>query len=666
MRPLVAFLFTAVIPSAGMGAAFCIFHGPRKLPPGLCGAECICIIVREMSNNKAQSDAANDARTEAAGEVLNGGLLSVVMPCFNLADEIFGNIRIVAELLSGAVNFEILPVDDGSTDQTAAELRRAEQSMPGVVRPVFVKNNSGKGNAFAKGFYRSKGSHILLLDGDLDLNPAFIWKFFEIMRGTGADIVIGSKLHAESRVDYPLKRRLASFMYYSLVKILFGLPVHDTQTGMKLFRREALEYSLERILAKRFAFDLEILAVAHGRGFRVAEAPVELDFGAKTGCLTYDNVRNVLIDTLGIFYRENILGYYGRLESHKLPDILPRVSVVVACPGRTACLDECIAGISRQGWSDLEVIVLPDDAFEMPEWYPEYVRIIPSGRVRPAEKRNLGASKATGGIIAFIDDDATPESGWLYYSVAYFDTPNVCGVGGPAVTPEGDGFMAWAGGRTYSSVFVSGAARRRYKPMRVCDEDDLPSCNLILRKDAFEKAGGFDVRYWPGEDTILCMRLTKELGMRLVYDPRVCVRHHRRPLFGPHLRQVARYAKHRGFFAAAGQSTSRKAVYFVPSVFAACVVIGLPLCFVSSVFRYFYAVCACAYLLVMFAAAFFSGGTFLMRLAVWAGIVATHFVYGINFAVGFFSEKMENRVRDFDHVGGGGRASGEKEREPGE
>ena len=125
------------------------------------------------------------------------------------------------------------------------------------------------------GFRASRGSHVLLLDGDLELSPDRTGDFLRRMAKSGADAVIGSKMHPESRVDYPWRRRVASRVYYGLVKLLVGLPVHDTQTGMKLFTRQALGLAFDRMVTKRFAFDLEVLAILHDAGLRVAEAPIE-------------------------------------------------------------------------------------------------------------------------------------------------------------------------------------------------------------------------------------------------------------------------------------------------------------------------------------------------------------------------------------------------------
>ena len=571
------------------------------------------------------------------------------MPAFNLGRDIHRNILRVHAIFAGRVPFEIVAVDDGSEDDTAAEIRRAAEDLPGVVLPVYAFANNGKGAALASGFARSTGSHVLLLDADLDLNPAYVWRFFAIMLAEGADVVIGSKLHPESTIRYPLRRRIASRVYYGIVKLLVGLPVHDTQTGMKLFRREALDYAFSRMLAKRFAFDLEVLAIARDRGFRIAEAPVDLDFHGRLGSLTWTNVRQVMTDTLAIFYRLRVLRYYASIEPHEAPALAPRVSAVIACPGASEVLVRCVEALRRQNWPSLEILVLPD-APTGRDWGAG-VREIPTGKVRPAEKRNLGIQEATGELVAFVDDDAAPQQGWLQNAVPYFTDPGIAAVGGPACTSPSDPFLSQMGGRVYENPLVSGGYRRRYTPTRVCDEDDLPSCNLIARASTLRELGGFDTRYWPGEDTILCMDIVHKLGKRIVYDPRVVVTHHRRPLFGPHLRQVGRYARHRGFFARRFPATSRRIAYMLPSLFVLGVAVGLPLSFVHPALRWLYLGTLAIYAALTFLAAAAPRRP-LVWLVTWAGVVATHFAYGVGFLRGLLAAGMVGEVRPFDHHSG--------------
>ncbi len=592
------------------------------------------------------SDGVAHATLSAVACLGENGKLSIILPAYNLGTCIFDNILAVYKIFNSRIDFEIVPVDDGSQDNTAAEIRRAATVLSGVVKPVFAEQNAGKGAALASGFSKSLGSHILLLDADLDLNPNYIWRFFDIMKQEGADIVIGSKMHPDSKIDYPWRRRLASTVYYGIVKLLVGLPVHDTQTGMKLFRREALDYAFSRMLAKRFAFDLEVLSIAAQKGYKAVEAPVELDFGNKTGSLTLSNIRQVMTDTLAIFYRLRVLRYYKTLEPHDMPSVLPRVSAVIACPGASPCLDECLHGLERQRWPDLEVIILPDEPTG--RTWPAFVREYPTGKVRPAEKRNLGIQQATGSIVAFIDDDACPLEGWLSHAIPYFSNPAIGAVGGPAITPPSDSYLSAIGGRVYASLLVSGAYRRRYRPTRVCDEEDLPSCNLLVRKSLLDTIGGFDVNYWPGEDTILCLRIVHEMGKRLVYDPRVVVTHHRRPLFGPHIRQVARYAKHRGFFARRFPETSFKVSYMIPSLFVMGVVVGIPLSFAHPLLRAAYLGVLATYLALTCISSI-SLRSPLTWLTTWAGVVVTHFTYGTCFIGGLLSRDMAREVRPFDH-----------------
>ena len=584
------------------------------------------------------------------------GMLSVVMPAFNLGSVIRENLRRCAEYLEGTIPYELVPVDDGSADDTAAELRRAAAELPRV-RPVFLPRNEGKGAALRAGADAARGSHILLLDADLDLSPALLPRFFETLREKGADIVIGSKMHPESRIDYPLRRRIASRVYYGLVKLLVRLPVRDTQTGMKLFRAEALHLAFDRMLAKRFAFDLEVLAIARDAGYRIAEAPVVMHFGDKMGSLTARNVRETLNDTLAVFYRLRILRYYDRLLPLPTPARWPSVSVVVACPGDSDMLRDCLAGVAAQEYpGELEVIVLPDEAGAPDRPWPGFVRVLPTGRVRPAEKRNLGIREARGEVVAFLDDDAVPLPGWLQRAARYFaNHPDIAAVGGPAMTPPGSPWLAGLGGRVYACRLVSGGYRRRYEPGLVCREEDLPSCNLFVRTDVLRELGGFDTRHWPGEDTLLCQSITHELGRTMMYDPWVMATHRRRPLFGPHLRQIGRYALHRGVFARRFPATSRKPAYFLPTLLLAGIVLGAPLAAAAPTLgvpwlRWIYLGCLGAYLalVLVFTVSLRHPLDWLLTAA---GVVATHLWYGARFLAGLCGGRLPSDVRPFDHQG---------------
>src|SRR6266498_916426 len=127
------------------------------------------------------------------------------------------------------------------------------------------------------------------------------------MRLYQADMVIGSKRHSLSEVSYPWPRRVMSWGYHVLVRILFGLKVTDTQTGLKLVRRDVLAAVLPRLVEKRFAFDLELLVAARRLGFRrVLEAPINLNYQF-TSTISPRAVNGILIDTAAIWYRRYLL-----------------------------------------------------------------------------------------------------------------------------------------------------------------------------------------------------------------------------------------------------------------------------------------------------------------------------------------------------------------------
>jgi glycosyltransferase involved in cell wall biosynthesis len=256
---------------------------------------------------------------DAARRQIGAGCLSVIMPAHNLGSIIAANVRHVHSLLDGRIPFEIVVVDDGSADETSRGIEGVARELAGV-RPVFLEQNMGKGAALRAGFQAARGNFVLLLDADLDLPPRQAAGFFDILERKKADVVIGSKRHPQSVLNYPWTRRVVSNVYYCLVKILIGLPVRDTQTGIKLFKREVLSWVLPRMLVKRFAFDLEVLAIAHEKGFRVAEAPITLDFqGDAWGCLRWTAVKQILNDTLAVFYRLRILRYYRNLNVATAP-----------------------------------------------------------------------------------------------------------------------------------------------------------------------------------------------------------------------------------------------------------------------------------------------------------------------------------------------------------
>ena len=600
-----------------------------------------------------------EAMWQRTRETVGDGRLSVVMPLYRLAAEASENLRRVAGLFERhGVNAELVPVDDGSDDGTGEALRefRLDGCSHVTVKPVICASNAGKGAALRAGFEASSGRYVLLLDGDLDIDPAQVPKFFEQMRVQGADIVIGSKRHPRSVVRYPWHRRVVSACYFAIVRLMFGMRISDTQTGMKLFRREALGDALSRMLVKQYAFDLELLAIAAQRGAKIAEAPVVISFAGKFGALRPSTVRKMAVDTLAVFYRLRVLDYYAKCLVPPRSAETPLVSVVIACPRASWMLEEGLSAIRRQTYANWEVIVLPDAEGEVASAAGDRrIRFIATGAVRPAEKRNVGIREARGEIVAFLDDDAYPDPRWIEFAVRYFADPAIGAVGGPGVTPPGDSLLARLGGRVYESRLVSGPYVYRYRAGGVRrDVTDYPSCNLFVRRSVLEEIGGYRTDFWPGEDTLLCADIADGWN-RIVYDPWVVVYHHRRPLFLPHLRQMGRYGFHRGYFCRRFPTTSRKPSYFVPTLFVAYLALLAALSAVCLAARAWHpALMRTAYAPLALYAVLVALASFSIKPHCWlltaAGMFLSHVWYGVEFAHGLFAKRAPCETIGRDHA----------------
>lgn len=240
--------------------------------------------------------------------------LTVVMPCHNGATSLPRSLqRTQGALLSSGLRFEIVVVSDGSTDGTGDLVR----GMGAELRLVDYAERQGKGEALRRGLALARGEYIAFIDADGDLDPAELSNFMKLMKVYEADVVLGSKRHPMSRVQYPLMRRIMSWGYQMMVRALFGLKVRDTQTGMKLFRRDMLARVLPRMLEKRFAFDLELLVVARQLGYsKFFEAPIALDYKFDS-TVSPNAAGRILLDTAAIWYRRYILGSYAHSGTKK-------------------------------------------------------------------------------------------------------------------------------------------------------------------------------------------------------------------------------------------------------------------------------------------------------------------------------------------------------------
>ena len=204
-------------------------------------------------------------------------LISLVVPAYKQEKTIVKDLQNLDTILSSLpYEYEVLLVEDGCLDDTAEKVKQLKNKN---LKIMGYKENKGKGFAIKFGVEKAKGDVIGFIDAGMDIDPSEIALMLNIMVWNNADIVLGSKLHPESKVKYPLQRKILSWGYRTLTHVLFGFNVKDTQVGLKLFKRKVAKDVFGKIIVKKFAFDIEVLAVAQKLGYtKIFEAPIKLNF----------------------------------------------------------------------------------------------------------------------------------------------------------------------------------------------------------------------------------------------------------------------------------------------------------------------------------------------------------------------------------------------------
>lgn len=239
--------------------------------------------------------------------------LSVIIPAYKEEKNIGSTIKNVAEELKKLpFESEVIIVVDGSPDNTETVAQKAAKAYPFVKVRSYTPNR-GKGYALTYGVRRAHGELVTLFDAGGDYHPDHIDRYVKLLEAFDADMVVGSKLHPASNINYPFKRRVMSRVYRTMNRILFNIDVKDTQTGLKLAKAKVLDNILPRVVVKQYAFDLELLVLAKKLGYRrIFEAPVNLDFNAIATGIRTKTIIKMLQDTLGIWYRLKITHYYDK------------------------------------------------------------------------------------------------------------------------------------------------------------------------------------------------------------------------------------------------------------------------------------------------------------------------------------------------------------------
>jgi len=147
-----------------------------------------------------------------------------------------------------------------------------KQELQGIEHEVIVvydRTKRGKGWALQEGFKRSKGEKIVWLDADLQIHPRHLKDYLTL----NVDVVVASKLHPMSQVNYGWLRKKVTWLSTLIQRVLFNLPLRDTQTGLKVFRRKVLNREWK---VKGYGFDLEVLTYAYHKGYTIVEMPVTI------------------------------------------------------------------------------------------------------------------------------------------------------------------------------------------------------------------------------------------------------------------------------------------------------------------------------------------------------------------------------------------------------
>jgi len=231
--------------------------------------------------------------------------ISIIIPVYNEESNISSFLTHIKNILSRTLlDYELIVINDGSTDNTELVLLE-EQKLEERVKVLSYKQNRGKGHAVKTGVLNSKGDVVCFLDGDLDISPSEIRNYIKELEG--CDLVIASKAHPLSVVTAPFVRKLLSKMFNMLVRLAVGINIKDTQSGLKVGNGNALRRIFNVMLVKRYAFDVEMLAIASRLDLKIKESPIKITLNRS---FKLREIVNMFIDVLGISYRLRIIRFY--------------------------------------------------------------------------------------------------------------------------------------------------------------------------------------------------------------------------------------------------------------------------------------------------------------------------------------------------------------------
>lgn len=231
--------------------------------------------------------------------------LSIVIPAYNEARRIAGTLEKVRDYTqSKPFAIEVLAVDDGSTDTTAQLLEEAVPRFP-ALRVLRNGSNRGKGFSVRHGALEAQGRFVLFTDADLSAPIQETDKLLRALEATGADAAIGSRALQRDLigVHQPWFREVGGRFFNLMVRLFTGLRLHDTQCGLKLFRRTTTRRAFELQRVERFGFDPELLFLIERLGGKVVEVPVRWNDNPATKVRLLRDASRMFLDLVALRWR---------------------------------------------------------------------------------------------------------------------------------------------------------------------------------------------------------------------------------------------------------------------------------------------------------------------------------------------------------------------------
>jgi glycosyltransferase involved in cell wall biosynthesis len=233
--------------------------------------------------------------------------ISIIIPVYNEESKITSLLTHMIDVLNEALlDYELIVINDGSTDKTEQFILEQER-LDKRVKVLSYEQNKGKGHAVRLGVLNSTGDVVSFLDGDLDISPFELKNYVKELEG--CDLVIASKAHPLSVISAPFVRKMLSKIFSILVRLAVGINIKDTQSGLKVGNGNALRKIFNIMLVKRYAFDVEMLAIASRLNLKIKESPINISLDCS---FKPREIVKMFIDVLAISYRLRIIRFYQK------------------------------------------------------------------------------------------------------------------------------------------------------------------------------------------------------------------------------------------------------------------------------------------------------------------------------------------------------------------